>query len=117
MKSCGGWGGGEQERGEGKKWTRRRRNEPVHSSAMDSLGLIFRKHQDKFDENDEEIRVLFEEKHQQHKAYICDISSVSGKTVYSNICKTVQTRLRDMQKIPSQAKWLMKSSPLQTERI
>ena len=57
---------------------------------MDSLGPVSRKHQDWFDENDEE-------KHQKHKAYISDTSSVSNKVAYSNICKTVQTRLRDMQ--------------------
>ena len=38
----------------------------VHSSAMDSLGPVSRKHQDWFDENDEEIQRLLEEKHQKH---------------------------------------------------
>ena len=69
----------------------------VHSSTMDSLGPVSRKHQDWFDENDKEIQGLLEEKHQKHKAYLRNTSSVSSKTAYSNICKTVQTRLRDMQ--------------------
>ena len=69
----------------------------VHSSAMDSLGPISRKHQDWFDENNKEIQALLEEKHQKHKAYLRNTSSVSSKTAYSNICKTVQTRRRDMQ--------------------
>ena len=69
----------------------------VHSSAMDSLGPVSRKHQDQVDENDKEIQGLLEEKHQKHKAYLRNTSSVSSKTAYSNICKTVQTRLRDMQ--------------------
>ena len=69
----------------------------VHSSAMDSLGPVSRKHQDWFDENDKEIQGLLEEKHQNHKAYLRNTSSVSSKTAHSNICKTVQTRLRDMQ--------------------
>ena len=69
----------------------------VHSSAMDSLGPVSRKHQDCFDENDKEIQRLLEEKHQKHKVYLRNTSSVSSKTAYSNICKTVQTRLRDMQ--------------------
>ena len=69
----------------------------IHSSAMDSLGPVSRKHQDWFDENDKEIQGLLEEKHQKHKAYLRNTSSVSNKTAYSNICKTVQTRLRDMQ--------------------
>ena len=34
----------------------------VHSSAMDSLGPVSRKHQDWFDENDKEIQGLLEEK-------------------------------------------------------
>ena len=37
------------------------------------------------------------EKHQNHKAYRSDTSSVSNKAAYLNICKTVRTRLRDMQ--------------------
>ena len=35
----------------------------VHSSAMDSLGTVSRKHQDWFDKNDEEIQGLLKEKH------------------------------------------------------
>ena len=85
----------------------------VHSSAIASLGQVSRKHQDWFDENDKEIQGLLEEKNKKHKAYLRNSSSVSSKTAYSNICKTVQTRLRDMQ--DSKAKRLMKSSPLQTE--
>ena len=69
----------------------------VHSSAMDFLGPVSHKQQDWFDENDKEIQGLLEEKHQKHKAYLRNTSSVSSKTAYSNICKTVQTRLRDMQ--------------------
>ena len=68
----------------------------VHSSAMDSLGPVSRKHQDWFDENDEEIQGLLEEKHEKHKAY-SDTNSVFNKAAYSNICKTFQTRLRYMQ--------------------
>ena len=104
----------------------------VHSSAMDSLGPVSR--QDWFDENDEEIQRLLKEKHththahtqkknkknkkkkKKHKAYLSDTSSVSNKAAYSNICKTVQTRLRDMQD-----SWLSSKAdeihPLQIERI
>ena len=69
----------------------------VHSSAMDYLGPVSRKHQDWFYENDKEIQGLNEEKYQEHKANLSDTNSLSSKTAYSNICKTVQTRLRDMQ--------------------
>ena len=64
---------------------------------MDSLGPVSRKHQDWFDEKDKEIQGLLEEKHQKHKAYLRNTSSVSSKNAYSNICSTVQTRLRGMQ--------------------
>ena len=88
----------------------------VHSSAMDSLGPVSHKHQDWFDENDEEIQGLLEEKHEKHKTYLSDTSSVSNKAAYSNICKTVQTRLRDMQD-----SWLSSKadevSSLQKERL
>ena len=50
----------------------------VHASAMDSLGPVSRKHRDWFDENDEEIQGLLEDKHQKHKAYLSDTSSVSN---------------------------------------
>ena len=69
----------------------------VHSSAATTLGHPSRKHQDWFDENDDEIQKLLEEKHRLHKAHQDDTSSVSKKAAYSNVCKTVQTKLRDMQ--------------------
>ena len=55
---------------------------------------ILHLNQDWFDEND---KTILEEKHQKHMAYLSDTSSVSSTTAYSNICKTVQTRLRDIQ--------------------
>ena len=69
----------------------------VLSSAASTLGQSSRKHQDWFDENDDEIQRLLEEKHRLLKAHQDDTSSVSKKAAYSNICKTVQTKLRDMQ--------------------
>ena len=50
-----------------------------------------------FDENDEEIKLLLEEKHCLHKAHQDDTSSVSKKAAYNNICKSVQNKLRDLQ--------------------
>ena len=52
---------------------------------------------DWFDENDDEIKKFLEAKYRFHKAHQVDFTSVSEKSVYSNICKTVQTKLRDMQ--------------------
>ena len=64
----------------------------IHSSAATTLGHPSRNYQDWFDENDD-----LEEKHRLHKVHQDDTSSVSMKAAYSNICKTVQTKLRDMQ--------------------
>ena len=64
----------------------------VHSSAATTLGHPSRKDQVWFDENDEEIQRLIEEKHRLHKAHQDDASPESKKA-YSNICKTVQTMI------------------------
>ena len=69
----------------------------VHSSAATTLGHQFCKHQDWFDENAEEIKSLLGKQNRSHKAHQDDASSVSKKAAYSNICKTVRNRLRDMQ--------------------
>ena len=50
-----------------------------------------------FDKNGDEIKLLLNEKHCLHKSHQDDTTSVSKKAAYSNICKTVQNRLRDMQ--------------------
>ena len=68
----------------------------VYSSSVATLGHTSRKHQDWFDENDDEIQGLLEENHRIHKAHQDDTSSVSKKAACNNICKTVQSRLRDM---------------------
>ena len=51
------------------------------------------------------FRGFFEEKHRLHKAYQDDTCLVYKKAAYSNICKTLQTKLRDMQD-----SWLRKKS-------
>ena len=48
----------------------------AHSSAMDSLGPVSRKHQDWFDEIDKEIQGLLEENYHKLKAYLRNTSSV-----------------------------------------
>ena len=77
----------------------------VHSSAATTIEHPSRKHQDWFDENDEEIKLLLEKKHCLHKAHQDDTRSVLKKAAYNNICKTVQNRLRDMQDF-----WLRKKA-------
>ena len=49
--------------------------ETVHSSAATTLGHPSRTHQDWFDENDDEIQRLLEEKNRLHKAHQDDTSS------------------------------------------
>ena len=69
----------------------------VNSSAATSLGHPSRKHQDWFDENNDEIQRLLEDKHRLHKVHQDDTSSVSKKAACSSMFKTVQTKLRNMQ--------------------
>ncbi|KAI8780521.1 craniofacial development protein 2 [Biomphalaria glabrata] len=44
--------------------------EAIHSTALNILGPMERKHQDWFDENSSEIRKLLDEKHKLHKLYL-----------------------------------------------
>ena len=63
----------------------------VHSSAATNIGHPSRKHQDWFDENDKEIKLLLEEKHCLHKAHQDDTSSVSRRlptTIFVRQSKT-----------------------------
>ena len=83
----------------------------MHSSAATTIGHLSRKHEDWFDENDEEIKLLLEEKHCLHKAHQDDTSSVSKKAAFNNIYKTIQNRFRDMQD-----SWLRKKANLEKEK-
>ena len=69
----------------------------VHSSAAVILGHPSCKHQDWFDENDDAIQEFLKEKQRLHNAHQDDTSSVSKQSAYSNICKTVQSKLKDVQ--------------------
>ena len=62
----------------------------VHSSAATTLRHPSRKHQDWFDENDDEIQRLLEKKHRLHKAHEDDTNTVSKKAASSNICRSMQ---------------------------
>ena len=67
----------------------------VHSSAVDILGHTFCRQQDWFDENDEAIQSLLEEKHRLNNIALniaIDTSSASKRAAYNNICKIVQSR-------------------------
>ena len=50
--------------------------------------------QDWFDENDEEIKEILAEKNRLHRIYQLDQSAAAKKIAFTNIRRTVQTRLR-----------------------
>ena len=68
----------------------------VYQTSLDHLGLSLRKHQDWFDENNEEILDLLEKKHQLHKTFQNDPSSQSKRDAYNAVRRTVQAKLRKM---------------------
>ena len=69
----------------------------IHDTAFQLLGPTTRKNQDWFDKNDEEIKEMLAEKNRLHRIYQLDQSSAAKKTAFTNIRRTVQTRLRKMQ--------------------
>ena len=73
----------------------------VHSSAMDSLVQYLADTKTGLTRMTKKSRDSLKRNTKKHKAYLSDAIFVSNKAAYSNICKTVQTRLKDMQ-----ASWL-----------
>ena len=71
----------------------------VYSAAKDEIGVARRKHRDWFDENNENIQCLLQEKHKHHKALLNDPKSERKKALYVNSRKTVQRELRQMQDV------------------
>ena len=69
----------------------------IHDTAFQLLGPTMRKKQDWFDENDEEIKEMLAEKNLLHIIYKLDQLSTAKMTAFTNIRRTVQTRLHKMQ--------------------
>lgn len=69
----------------------------VHSTALEHLGSTQYRHQDWFDENDDEIKVMLEEKNKLHKAYENDPFAAHKKAAFTNSRRTIQAKLRIMQ--------------------
>lgn len=69
----------------------------VYSTSLTHLGQNTRKHQDWFDENDEAIQKLLDEKRQVHRDFQHDTSSASKKAAFKSIKSKVQAKLREMQ--------------------
>lgn len=64
--------------------------EAVHSTALEHLRPATRKHQDCFNENDEEMKALLSEKHRLLRILQNDPSSVSKKAAFTRMHQTVQ---------------------------
>ena len=77
------------------KWTCFK--DTVHQAALDQVGPATRKHQDWFDENDESIRALLDEKNRRLLAHQSDPTSTSKKDAFTQSRRTVQAKLREMQ--------------------
>ena len=87
---------------------------------MDSQGPVSRKHQDWFDEKDKEIQGLLEEKHTKKNNNTRLTSEIPPQYLIRLPIQTyaIHYRLGSVTcKIPGWGKKLIKSSPLQTERI
>ncbi|XP_071510818.1 craniofacial development protein 2-like [Diadema antillarum] len=69
----------------------------VYDAASETVGPITRKHQDWFDDNNERIQSLLEEKHRLHRTHLNDPTSASKKDAFCNIRRKVQLELRQMQ--------------------
>ena len=73
----------------------------VYAAALEVVGSTTRKHQDWFDDNNERIQSMLDEKHRLHRAHLNDPSSTSKKAAFCNIRGRLQLELRQMQD-----KWL-----------
>ena len=78
-----------------REWARLR--DDIYTTASDVLGPTTRKHQDWFDDNNERIQALLDEKHNLHRAHLNDPSSVPKKEAFKKARRTVQAELRHMQ--------------------
>ena len=68
----------------------------IHDTAFQLLGRTTRKNQDWFDGN-YEIKEMLAERNRLHKIYQLDQLIAAKKRAFTNIRRTVQTRLRKMQ--------------------
>ncbi|CAI9716693.1 Hypothetical predicted protein [Octopus vulgaris] len=68
----------------------------AHSIALETLGQVTRNHQDWFDENDQEIQKLMEEKRRLLRVHQNDTTCTAKKAAFNNIRSTVQAKLRLM---------------------
>lgn len=72
--------------------------ETTHSTSLEVLGLHIRRHQDWFDENNQEVQALIQKMHSSHKSWIEDKNSPDKKKAYTTCKAQVQRALRTMKK-------------------
>ena len=68
----------------------------ISTAAIDTLGVAKRKHQDWFDENDAEIKLILEKKQQLHRETLLPSSTHATHALYRNACHEAQAKLRTM---------------------
>lgn len=73
-------------------WSRLK--EVIHSTCQETLGYRVKKHQDWFDENDDEIQSLIDKKRKAFAMWRTDINSVEKKTTFQTAKAEVQRRTR-----------------------
>ncbi|KAJ1179730.1 hypothetical protein NDU88_004964, partial [Pleurodeles waltl] len=69
----------------------------VYNTANAHLDQNTHKHQDWFDNNDEDIQKLLDEKHEAFRSRQQDTTPVSNKVAYNSIKIKLQAKLREMQ--------------------
>ena len=66
--------------------------ETVYSVAADTLGFVKRKHQDGFNENEEDIKKLIDKLHKAHKDHLDHKISSKKKQVYQQAKQLLQQK-------------------------
>ena len=84
----------------------------MYDTALTHLGLNTSKHQDWFDDNDDEIQKLLGEKRDTHRAHQQDRNSASKKAAYYSTKRKVQTI--DVHRTPGSVKRQTRYNSMQT---
>ena len=63
----------------------------MYETALETTGTAPRRKQDWFDDNDDLIKALLEEKHAAHAACLRDPWSQKASATYRSLCSTVQS--------------------------
>ena len=81
----------------------------VFSAPETALGFCKRKHQDWFDQNDQDILTLIEAKRSAHAAWLSDKNSASKHALFKQLHRQVQSRTRELKN----AWWADKATEVQ----